>query len=125
MGRTLNQKTRNKENTRLVQMTSEEFARKVIDLCVEFDMIKDYNIQIHRDIIVRARLQLTKGFIEVYRNFKTDKTAFAWIHNKKRVYGVDNTGYWHEHPYNNPSQHIDSDPVNIKEFLERVEELLS
>lgn len=73
-------------------MNPEGFASEIIDLTSEFDMAEDYEINLLENIVVKARIDLEKGFVEIYRNFETDKIAFAWISNKERVYGADNTG---------------------------------
>lgn len=71
---------------------------------------------------MRAEIYLSRVFISVYRNFVTDKTAFAWVVDEKRVYGADNTGGWHIHPLENPSSHVNTEPVKLKKFMKKVEE---
>ncbi len=105
-------------------MKPDEFASKVIDLCAEFDIVEDYELEMHENVVLRCEIYLTDGFVNIYRNFETDKVAFAWIKKEERVYGADNTGGWHLHPYREPSEHRETEPVSIRDFLKRVEEIL-
>lgn len=106
-------------------MNPREFASHLIDICAKTKIVKDYDLAIHENIVVRSKITLTKGFLEVYKNFDTDKTAFAWIVNGKRIFGADNTGGWHIHPYENPSNHKSSESIELEDFLEDIEEIIS
>ena len=106
-------------------MTPEEFASHIIDLCAEYDIVDDYEIKTHENVILRCRIELLKGFVEIYRNFETGKKAFAWIHEENRIFGADNTGGWHLHPQENPKDHKPSKPISLSEFLDRIENILN
>jgi hypothetical protein len=49
---------------------------------------------------------ITGGFVDAFYNEQTGTTAFALIRDGRRVFGADNTGGWHLHPYSNPDSHI-------------------
>jgi hypothetical protein len=51
----------------------------------------------------------TGGFVDVFYNEQTDTLAYALIRNGQRVFGVDNTGGWHRHPFDDPRRH---DPLS-------------
>lgn len=106
-------------------MNPDEFASRIIDLCTQFDIVKDYSLDIYENVIVKSRIYLDEGFIQVYRNFDTEKTAFAWLIDQERVYGADNTGEWHIHPYQDSSKHVKSSPIKLEEFLKNVKTILS
>jgi len=62
------------------------------------------------------------GFIEAFFNERTGTTAFALIRDRQRVYGADNTGGWHVHPFVDPSRHISMQGVmSFAEFVAEVE----
>ncbi|MEF8874934.1 MAG: hypothetical protein V5A88_09755 [Candidatus Thermoplasmatota archaeon] len=105
-------------------MNPTEFTSKVIDLCVEFDIIEDYELEIHENVVIHCEIYLQEGFINIYRNFETGKIAYAWIKNEERIYGADNTGGWHLHPYGRSSKHQKTEPVPLKDFLKNVENIL-
>lgn len=105
-------------------MKPEELASLIIDVCADSDIVEDYEIEIHENVVLRCRISITKGFVDMYANFETDKRAFAWIVEGERTFGADNTDEWHLHPYENPEEHQSSDPVSLSEFLDRVEEIL-
>ena len=105
-------------------MSAGDFASRIIDLAAKHDFIQDYSIDVNEAVVLNARIDLEKGFIDIYRNFETGKTAFAWIIDEKRVYGADNTGGWHTHPFSDPESHQESDEVKLEEFVQRVCETL-
>lgn len=72
---------------------------------------------------VNLRIQLTNGdFIDVFCNEVSDTTAYALISEGRRIYGADNTGGWHFHPFDAPERHMPlADPLPFTEFLAEVE----
>ncbi len=102
-------------------LTPDAFASRIIDACAGSDVVEDYDLQIHENVVVRSRIRLIHGFIDVYKNFQTDTTAYAWIADEARVFGADNTGGWHRHPYGRVAEHEPCEPVGIESFLEDVE----
>lgn len=63
------------------------------------------------------------GFIDAFYNEQTDTTAFAFIRKGRRLFGVDNTGGWHVHPFDQPSRHDPlADPLSFAEFVEQIEQ---
>lgn len=73
-------------------MNPEAYAAELIDLCATSPVVDDFDVDIRDNLVVRARVSLMKGFIDIYRNFKTGTTAFAWVVDDRRIFGVDNTG---------------------------------
>lgn len=56
---------------------------------------------------VNLRVGLTVGgFIDAFYNEQTGTTAFALIREDRRVFGADNTGGWHMHPFKDPRLHV-------------------
>lgn len=58
-------------------MTPIEFVEELIDLCASITAVKDYEYDVRDNIVVRTRIELPKGFVDVYRNFETETTAYA------------------------------------------------
>lgn len=102
-------------------MGAVQYASRIIDVCAGSSVVVDYDLEVFENIVVRARIDLEAGFVDVYRNFATDKEAFAWIRDDRRVLGADNTGGWHRHPLDDPERHLPSDPVTLEEFIAEVE----
>lgn len=69
---------------------------------------------------MEARLELEKGFVDVFKNDETGKTAFAWIINEERVYGADNTGGWHKHPIKDSKRHESCEAFDIRQFIKKL-----
>lgn len=72
---------------------------------------------------INLRIPVSSGqFIDAFFNEQTGRTAFAFIENEKRLFGADNTGGWHVHPFDDPSQHhMIEGPMAFRNFIEQVE----
>lgn len=61
-------------------------------------------------------------FIEVFYNEQTRRTAFTLIENQQRIFGADNTGDWHIHPFHDPNAHEPlEEPLPFAEFVRLIE----
>ncbi len=101
-------------------LTPEAFAGRIIDACDEAPFVEDYALDIEDNVIVRSRIHCTRGFLEVFRNFETGTTAYAYIVDGERAFGVDNTGGWHRHPWEDPEDHEPCDPTSFGEVLDEI-----
>jgi len=65
-------------------------------------------------------------FLRFYFNEVTGTTAFALIENQQRIWGLDydNPRGWHLHPVDDPSMHINTQPLSVTEILELLENVL-
>ena len=64
----------------------------------------------------------TGGFIDVFYNEQSGTTAFALIREGSRVFGADNTGGWHVHPFADPDDHSPlSGVMSFHDFVEEIE----
>jgi hypothetical protein len=81
--------------------------------------------------MLKARLHISPGlFVQVYRNDRFDTTNLVLIHNGRRIYARDQlNGIWHRHTAAAPHLHDTSAegrrPVDLSEFLDEVEAVLS
>lgn len=92
--------------------------------CYRSSMVDRVDVQtIDADTLSACVYLLNRAaFIDVFHNLATAKTSFALIENGKRSYGVDNAKMrWHVHPFDNPTQHTPSAPVQFEDFLAAVE----
>ena len=62
------------------------------------------------------------GFIDAFHNELTGTTAFALVQEGHRVFGADNTGGWHVHPFADPNLHEPMPGlVSFAEFVAEIE----
>jgi Ethanolamine utilization protein EutJ (predicted chaperonin) len=55
---------------------------------------------------INLRVDVTMGgLIDAFYNEQTGTTAFALVRQGQRVFGADNTGGWHVHPFASPERH--------------------
>jgi len=71
---------------------------------------------------INLRIYLTVGgFIDVFYNQESNRVAYALIQEGQRIYGADNTGGWHVHPFADPLQHVPI--ISEMSFLDFVTEI--
>jgi hypothetical protein len=72
---------------------------------------------------VNIRVPIIEGqFVDTFHNELTRRTAFVLIKNNQRIFGADNTGGWHVHPFDDPAQHNPLNaPMTFSEFIQQIE----
>lgn len=73
---------------------------------------------------IKIRIQTTVGdYIDVFYNEQTGTTAYALIDQGQRIFGADNTGGWHYHPFHDPTRHDPlANAMTFAEFITRIEQ---
>ena len=73
---------------------------------------------------INLRVTVTVGgFVEAFYNEVTGTMAFVLIQDSSRVFGTDNTGGWHLHPFSDPTEHIPlSEAMSFADFIAAVEQ---
>ena len=104
-------------------LTTDELLRRLVDACQSSSRIESYAIDAIDEDTLCVHVFLTDpSFINVFYNIVTDKIAFAWIKDGKRIYGKDNAKIgWHVHPLELPDNHLPCDPTDLLSFLREVE----
>ncbi len=64
------------------------------------------------------------SLLDIYVNTETGRYDFALIKKDKRIFGYDNLGGWHYHPYNNPETHIECNEPDIKHVFKEMARFL-
>ncbi len=108
-------------------MTSSEFSAEIFEVCASSSVIVSVFIADAGSTWIRMRASLTDAsFIEAFFNETRNKTAYAWVKERQRILGADNTWGWHWHPFTSPSAHISVEqPITFAEFLRKVEKHLT
>ncbi len=65
-------------------------------------------------------------FLRSYFNETTGTIAFALIEQQQRIWGIDfdNRRGWHRHPLQEPKQHVQIDPLSVREIMAELQEIL-
>lgn len=105
-------------------MTLAEFEREVFAIAMASPICDIPVVWRIRPSSINLRVNITSGgFIDIFYNEQTGTTAFALIRENRRVFGADNTGGWHLHPFAQPDQHIPlPGPLSFAEFVTMVEQ---
>ncbi len=102
------------------------FATNIIRICNDIDEVASYDTQIIDNLVVKIRIYLATGeFVDVFYNCDTTRIAYALIDSHKRIFGVDNTGGWHMHPFEEPGKHLPCDTVSFSDFMKMVQRKIS
>jgi hypothetical protein len=104
-------------------MTLAEFEAEVYSVALGSTICDIPTVRRITSTSITLRVGLTSGaFVDAFYNEQTGTTAFALIDLGRRVFGADNTGGWHAHPYSDPAQHQTvPNPMSFGEFIAEVE----
>ncbi|PIX38598.1 MAG: hypothetical protein COZ56_20085 [Armatimonadetes bacterium CG_4_8_14_3_um_filter_58_9] len=104
-------------------MTLTEFESQVFEAAFKSAVCGIPLVRRRMPVSISLRVPLTVGgFVEVFYNEATGTTAFAVIENDQRVFGADNTGGWHIHPFNSSTDHLPlPGPTVFTDFLAHLE----
>ena len=110
-------------NFAMAGISLEEFEHKVIATCSNSAVVQSAAVFELKPSWIRLRIFLiNETFVDVFYSEGTGKTSYAQIKNGKRIFGADNAGGWHWHPYDDPDQHLASvNEIRFEEFLQQVE----
>jgi hypothetical protein len=72
---------------------------------------------------ITLRLDVVSGgFVEVFCNEEAGTIAYAFVRQGQRVFGADNAGGWHVHPFADPARHDPlPDNMSFAEFVAAIE----
>jgi len=102
----------------------EVFLKDILIVCTSSKIVKGVEVVNLDNVVLKVRIHLTANlFINVFYNAETRRTAFALIKDNKRIFGADNTGRWHLHPYDNPEEHKLCKEISFKQFFDEVEKI--
>lgn len=74
---------------------------------------------------LKIRISFKEGlFMDIYYNSANNRTDYALIEHGKRVFGCDNLGGWHIHPFENPQEHKRCDEPEIEEVFEMIMDVI-
>ncbi len=104
-------------------MTLAEFAQQVFAVAVSSPICGIPIIRRLSPTSINLRVDVVRsGFIDVFSNEQTGTTAYTLIRQGRRVFGADNTGGWHVHPFADPQRHDPlPDAMTFAEFVAEVE----
>jgi hypothetical protein len=78
------------------------------------------NLEIVEKSIMRLKARYHIGislFIDIFYAIRTGKISFAVVKEGERVFGIDNLGSWHCHPFRKPQNHVPVDEPSIEEIV--------
>ena len=105
-------------------MTLAEFEQQVFAVALISPVCDIPSVMRLTATAIKLRIETTAGgYIDAFFNEQTGTTAYALIDGDKRIFGADNTGGWHQHPFHDPTRH---DPIPsamiFAEFIAQVEQ---
>ena len=105
-------------------MTLAEFEQQVFTVALSPHICDIPAVRRLTPTSVSLRVSIASGgFIDAFYNEQTGTMAFSVIREGQRVFGVDNTGGWHIHPFSDPARHDPLvDPLSFAEFVDEIEQ---
>ena len=83
-----------------------DFERELRRLCQHFFPDAALAFRNRRIHSINCRIQVTSQiFVDVYYNARSSRLDFSTIQAGQRVFGYDNAGGWHFHPFEQPDRH--------------------
>ncbi len=111
----------------MASISLSEFEHTIASVCAKSKIILFFTVIKATPTSMTIRVYLVnKLFIDVFYNEVTSKTSYTLIENEQRIFGADNTGGWHLHPFENPTIHLSwSTDLSFCEFVNKIEEQYS
>ncbi len=99
-------------------ITVQEFLVELDSGLKKYFSSHEIKISLQTQKSFKANILLSeKIFIAVRYNARNERTDFALIKNKQRIFGYDNLKHWHYHPYDDPAEHIPCEKPTIDKIL--------
>jgi len=107
----------------MADMTLEAFEAEVSSACATSRIVVGISTVAAGVTWLHLRAHFADAsFADAFCNEATGKTAFALIKDERRIFGADNKGGWHWHPFDAPETHTpSSDAITFKDFLSLIE----
>jgi hypothetical protein len=104
-------------------VTLAEFEQQIFTVAVSSSVCDIPAVRRLTSTSMSLRISVASGsFMDAFYNEQTDTMAFAFIREGQRVFGADNTGGWHIHPFSDPARHDPlTDPMSFGEFVAEIE----
>jgi hypothetical protein len=105
-------------------VTLEEFERMVFGIAQISPICGIPVIRVLLPVSISIRVPITSGgFVDAFLNERIGTTAFAFILEDKRIFGADNTGGWHLHPFENSEQYEELlREISFADFITAIED---
>ncbi len=104
-------------------MTLQEFEQQVVLVALASAICDIPVILRSTSTAIKLRIEVRSvGFIDAFYNEDTGTTAYALIQQGQRIFGADNTGGWHIHPFADPDRHdARLNAMTFADFIAEVE----
>ena len=105
-------------------MTLAEFERHVFAVALDSSICGVPLVRALTPTSINLRVDVaTGGFVDVFYNERSGTTSYTLIREDQRVFGAENTGGWHRHPFDSPERHEPlAAAMSFAEFVAEVEQ---
>ena len=99
-------------------MSTQKFLQEVRHGAVRFFPGAQVIVLQELPFYLKVRILIAeKEFIEIRINTRSNRRSYALIQKRIRIAGFDNLGGWHQHPRENPEDHISISSPSLKKVL--------
>ncbi|WP_456474236.1 hypothetical protein [Candidatus Pyrohabitans sp.] len=102
------------------------FKCKILDLKNSYFPQAKFKIIKERLNFLKIRVIFQeKVFLDIYYNSSNDRIDFVLIKDGKRIFGYDNLGGWHKHPFENPFKHKRCKKPEIMDIFKEIRDIIA
>ena len=104
-----------------------DFMSEVSDSLKKEGFIKPILILERTSVTIKAKIEInTKIFLQLYFNEISHKTCYALVLENQRIWGIDFDKIigWHEHPFDNPQNHLKTFIHTPSEAIQKMKEIV-
>ena len=107
-------------------MSVAEFRQAVTNCAEQFFPQAKIELEERRGVELRLRVHVDETtFINVYYSGLTDKKSYALISANQRIFGYDNSRFWHCHPSDNPQQHVACAEPSPEQVFRQISQIIN
>ncbi|MBM4464987.1 MAG: hypothetical protein FJ014_05420 [Chloroflexi bacterium] len=107
-------------------MDVKAFADELVRALADTGLFERVSLQTEGPI-ANGRAHVHEGlFLRFYFNEVTGTIAFALIEKQQRIWGIDydNRRGWHLHPADNPTEHVEIEPLSVSDIAVHLQDVL-
>jgi hypothetical protein len=101
-----------------VKLSVEEFHQELVDDLLKY--LPGGDLEIIEMSILRLKVRFyiaVSFFVDIFYAVRTQKVSFAVVQKGKRIFGIDNLGGWHSHPFGKSEEHVKIPEQSIESIV--------
>ncbi len=101
-----------------MKLSVEKFHQELVDAVRQY--LPSGDLEIIEMSILRLKVRFyiaVSFFVDIFYAARTQKVSFAVVQKGKRIFGIDNLGDWHSHPFGKTEEHVKIPEQSIESII--------